>query len=44
LPRADQRRGPAGNRPRTSGKVMSNRQLVFEDFADKVEQIFVISD
>ena len=23
---------------------MSNRQLVFEDFADKVEQIFVISD
>jgi hypothetical protein len=23
---------------------MSNTQLVFEDFADKVEQIFVISD
>lgn len=23
---------------------MSNRPLVFEDFADKVEQIFVISD
>ena len=23
---------------------MSNRQLVFEDFADKVEQIFVIND
>lgn len=23
---------------------MSDRQLVFEDFADKVEQIFVISD
>jgi hypothetical protein len=23
---------------------MSNRQLVFEDFADKVEQVFVISD
>ncbi len=23
---------------------MSSRQLVFEDFADKVEQVFVISD
>ena len=23
---------------------MSNRQLVFEDFADKVDQVFVVSD
>jgi hypothetical protein len=23
---------------------VSNRQLVFEDFADKVEQVFIISD
>lgn len=33
-----------GNAWELSGSVVSNRQLVFEDFADKVEQVFVISD